>query len=113
MKPKLRVLVVNHHRSQASGAVYCGRGSPLGNPFYIGPDGTRTQVIAKFETWLLALPRDSEPWVEIYRLADILIEQGTLILSCSCKPAPCHVDVIARLVLQTAREKRRRSHGTH
>ena len=31
------------------GAVYCGRGSPYGNPFVIGRDGDRDQVCERFE----------------------------------------------------------------
>ena len=37
-------------------AVYIGRGSPYGNPFVIGKDGTREQVIAKYEEWLMKQP---------------------------------------------------------
>ncbi len=33
--------------------VYIGRPGPWGNPFVIGRDGTREQVIAKYRTWLL------------------------------------------------------------
>ena len=32
--------------------VYIGRGSMWGNPFRIGPDGTRIEVIKKYEKYL-------------------------------------------------------------
>ena len=35
------------------GAVYCGRGSPYGNPFVIGRDGDRDQVCEHFEREVL------------------------------------------------------------
>ena len=35
------------------GAVYCGRGSPYGNPFVIGRDGDRDQVCERFEREVL------------------------------------------------------------
>ena len=37
-------------------AIYCGRPSPLGNPFIIGRDGTRDEVCDKYEAWLPSQP---------------------------------------------------------
>ncbi len=34
------------------GAIYIGRGSKWGNPFVIGKDGTRAEVIEKYGQWL-------------------------------------------------------------
>jgi hypothetical protein len=34
--------------------VYIGRPGKWGNPFVIGKDGTRAEVIAKYEAWLSA-----------------------------------------------------------
>jgi len=41
-----------HTHSIPAGAVYIGRGSPWGNPFVIGRDGNRAEVIAKYEAWI-------------------------------------------------------------
>ena len=38
------------------GAVYIGRPSVWGNPFVIGKDGSRDDVIAKYEAWLMTRP---------------------------------------------------------
>jgi hypothetical protein len=69
-----------------AGAVYVGRPSKWGNPFVIGRDGTRAEVIAKYRVHL----GDSG-----------LIEQiGELRgkdLICWCSPAPCHADVLLEL----------------
>ncbi len=35
--------------------IYIGRGSPFGNPFKIGKDGTRKQVIDKFQRYISGL----------------------------------------------------------
>ncbi|MDM7953264.1 MAG: DUF4326 domain-containing protein [Cyanobium sp. CZS 25K] len=35
------------------GQAYVGRPSPLGNPFQLGRDGSRAQVIASYRRWLL------------------------------------------------------------
>lgn len=37
-----------HHNSAAAGAIYIGRGTPWGNKFEIGKDGTREDVVYKF-----------------------------------------------------------------
>lgn len=67
--------------------VYIGRPSKWGNPFEIGRDGTREQVIAKFKEHLInnqMLMRD-------------LSELRGKTLGCWCKPAACHGDVIVDL----------------
>jgi hypothetical protein len=48
--------VYNRHRPYPPGAVYIGRGTPWGNPFEVGPDGTRGQVCDKFIRWAMARP---------------------------------------------------------
>ena len=35
--------------------VYIGRPGPWGNPFEIGTDGTREEVIAKYEEWIKSI----------------------------------------------------------
>jgi len=71
-----------------------GRGSKgyFGNPFQIGRDGTRHEVIQKFEAYFLAR-LDSDP--EYNRR--ILALKGK-ILGCFCDPLPCHGHVIAKWV---------------
>lgn len=65
-----------HHRNAPRGAVYIGRGSPYGNPFVIGKDGTREEVIAKFEC-------------EVLPDLDVRALRGKDLL-CYCFPKPCH-----------------------
>ena len=40
------------HCKRARYDVYIGRPSRWGNPFHVGRDGTRAQVIARYERWL-------------------------------------------------------------
>jgi hypothetical protein len=70
------------------GAVYIGRPSIWGNPFVIGRDGTREEVIARYEKWLMAQPRLVER-----AKAELRGKQ----LVCWCAPAACHGDVLARI----------------
>lgn len=67
--------------------VYIGRPSKWGNPFREDVDGTRAEVIVKYEAWLSSQP-------------DLMAEIESLrgkVLGCWCKPKACHGDVIARL----------------
>lgn len=66
--------------------VYIGRPGDWGNPFRIGPDGTRAEVIAKFEQYLRSSP------VLLSRLPEL---RGK-VLGCHCAPGPCHGDVLAK-----------------
>ncbi len=63
---------------------YIGRGSKWGNPFVIGKDGSRAEVIEKFENYLL---QDKE-------LMQALPELLGKTLGCFCKPQACHGDVL-------------------
>lgn len=67
--------------------VYIGRPSKWGNPFVIGKDGTRKQVIAKYREWVLQQPR----------LMRDLPELRGKVLGCWCAPKECHGDVLKEL----------------
>ena len=59
----------------------------FGNPFRIGNDGTRSEVIKKFEKYFYA---DKQSWL---REAAVVYLKDK-ILACWCKPKACHGDVI-------------------
>jgi hypothetical protein len=75
--------------------VYIGRGSVLGNPFIIGKDGNREEVIEKYRKylWVEMVKRDTI-WNELIRLYGIWKEKGHLSLGCYCFPKACHGQVI-------------------
>jgi hypothetical protein len=75
------------HCKRAAHDVYIGRPSKWGNPFVIGRDGTRDDVIARYEAWLLEQPE----------LLAALPELAGKTLGCWCAPHACHGDVLARL----------------
>lgn len=68
--------------------VYIGRGSKWGNPFIIGVNGTRKQVITKYKDYIL----------HNNILLDDLHELRGKRLGCYCKPLRCHGDVLKELV---------------
>ncbi len=68
--------------------VYIGRPSKWGNPFRIGLDGSRRQVVEKYRSWLLARPN----LVETARS-----ELAGKVLGCWCAPQACHGDVLVEV----------------
>lgn len=63
------------------------RPSKWGNPFVIGKDGTREEVIDKHAEWIVTQPQ---------LIKDLPELQGRRI-GCCCHPLPCHGDTLARL----------------
>lgn len=66
-------------------ATYVGRPSRWGNPFKIGRDGDRDEVIAKYRSFLNRSP-------ELKALAREELAGRDLV--CWCAPEPCHADVL-------------------
>ena len=69
------------------GGVYIGRPSKWGNPFVIGRDGDRRDVVRKYESWVQTQPA----------LMASLRELRGKDLVCWCAPQACHGDVLLRL----------------
>lgn len=68
--------------------VYIGRPSKWGNPFIIGPDGTREEVLFKYRQYLS---------INFPLLMEIKKELKGKVLGCYCAPLPCHGDLLAKL----------------
>ena len=65
--------------------------SPFANPYHIGIDGDRNEVLLKFAVWFYSSEQKN--------LRDLA--RRTLaysILGCWCKPKSCHGDIIAGYV---------------
>ena len=78
------------HCQRESYDVYIGRGSKWGNPYRIGVDGTRGEVIEKYRDYIL---NNKE-------LLDDLPELKGKILGCWCSPKRCHGEVLLELIEQ-------------
>lgn len=86
------------HCTKASFDIYIGRpnpshskfskGSIFANPYKIGVDGTRKEVLEKYEQYL----RNNE------ELMARIMELDGKVLGCWCKPAACHGDVIIKII---------------
>lgn len=91
------ITIVNRKTYQGKG-VYIGRPSLLGNPYRIGEDGSRDEVIAKYRAWLWQQIRQrGAVYHELQRLAAIA-RNSDLYLICWCKQidreVACHGDVL-------------------
>ena len=75
--------------------VLIDRTTKWGNPFIIGKDGTRSEVISKFKEWA-----ESDE-----KFMDSLDELDGKVLGCWCSPEPCHGDVILELIQIRKRQK--------
>jgi hypothetical protein len=78
--------VVNIRKSAYD--VLIARPSKWGNPFIVGRDGSREQVIRMYD-------------VHVRRRPDLLAALPELVgkrLGCYCKPEACHGDVLIRLL---------------
>jgi len=82
------------------GAVRVDRGTPFGNPYRIGPDGTREEVVARYEQDFLYRVEHDLPF-----RARVEALEGASALLCWCAPLSCHATVIARYL------ERRRAAG--
>jgi len=69
--------------------VYIGRPSIFGNPFSIGKDGTREEVIIKYRDYFYKKLVDMNFWNAVQTL------KGKT-LGCWCKPEACHGDIIVK-----------------
>jgi len=84
--------------------VYIGRGSKWGNPYKIGLDGTREEVIQKYEDYL----RKND------NMLKELKELDNKVLGCYCKPQTCHGDILIKVrneQLNEGKEEKRIKEG--
>lgn len=68
--------------------IYIGRSSKWGNPFIIGQDGTREDVLKKYRIWIL----------NNFTLMKDLPELKNKVLGCWCAPQKCHGDILIELL---------------
>ena len=88
-------IVVNKYKEQYD--VYIGRGSLWGNPFTIGEDGDRGEVIQKYKKYI---------WDKVkagHITYNQIVALNGMKLGCFCKPKPCHGDIIVSLVKYCAK----------
>lgn len=82
----MKTVVVNKYTDEFD--ILITRESKWGNPFIIGKDGTREEVIEKYEVYLR----------ENIELLLCLEELRGKRLGCVCEPLPCHGRILVKLL---------------
>ncbi len=90
LKTETRLREAFEYAQVVDNTVLIDRRTRWGNPFVMGRDGTRDEVIEKYRADL---------WRRI-RAGEITLEELAGLdgcwLACWCEPLPCHGDVLAR-----------------
>lgn len=76
--------------------VLIDRTTMWGNPFIIGIDGSRNEVIIKFDQWLDGIILQDYKQKERQDILDNIKQLRGQRLGCWCKPKPCHGEILAR-----------------
>ena len=87
------VTVVNKYKEPNH--IYCGRGSPVGNPYGMLGVDTRDLVCDKYEEYFHEMV--SEKNSELAKFVNELVLKaslGDINLGCFCAPKRCHCDTI-------------------
>lgn len=102
---QITILNKHHLKCDDPTAIYIGRGSPLGNPYPVAEHG-RDPAIELYKVWLDEQMKAGNLAVltQLDRIANEVIDRGEAKLLCFCKPAHCHGDHIANVVLDKVRE---------
>lgn len=100
----MNIIVINKRAAPPEGAhvVYVGRPTALGNPFAVGIDGTRDEVVEDYAGWLQDKLDDPDPNEQQQMFAELIIAARThdvLALQCWCAPQACHADVLREELL--------------
>jgi hypothetical protein len=88
--PVTRVINLHRDRPPGEGYMYVGRPSEWGNPFVIGRDGDRANVIRLYTDMLRFRALGGKEWKGKLRGL-----KGK-VLGCFCAPEPCHADILAK-----------------
>jgi len=104
------VIAVHIHKSLFD--MYCGRGTPLGNPYRMSKESDRDTVCGKYEEYFYQQIQKNNQ-----RVLDMLsqiedLQKGQTVdvrLGCFCKPKRCHCDTIASYINNKLESTRNRS----
>lgn len=83
-----RLVRITARWDMPAGAVYIGRPTLLGNPYTIGRDGSRDEVVEKYREYFARMLRQPGFVDRVLRYV------GDFDLACWCPPKPCHGEVI-------------------
>lgn len=93
-----KVTVINIHRGKTHYHHYCGRGSPVGNPYVMRDysDEERDRVIDAYKNWfMIKVQHSTISDFNVYLKSLVeAAKKGPINLGCYCAPKRCHCDII-------------------
>jgi len=97
----MTIRIVNKYKGIPEGAnVYCGRGSPLGNPYRMKGPSDRDRACDAYERYFyrsVEVVGDKGMVNQLNKIAE-LAAKGDVNLVCFCAPKRCHCETIKRYV---------------
>lgn len=97
MKDKKNVYIARAGVVFINGERFPKKSSIWHNPFRIGKDGTRAEVMQKYNVYM------TEKLKQSVALQKELLKLKGKNLGCWCHPLPCHGDILLRLIKRYAR----------
>lgn len=92
------ITIVNRKTYKGKG-VYIGRLTSFGNPYVIGKDGTREEVIEKYKMYIRYKIKTDSIFCSIFmNLVKKYLNAEDIVLICWCKPEACHGDVLKEMI---------------
>lgn len=86
------------NKAHGDEGIYVARPSLFGNPFEIGKDGTRSEVIQKYEEYFVQrLETDEHFKIDFLKLVS-KAEKEDICLVCWCCPKSCHAEIIKKYI---------------
>lgn len=93
----MTITVVNKYKEPNH--IYCGRGSPVGNPFTMSNESQRDKVCDKYHAWFhRSIKRGNPSLLNYLDMIIALAEKGDINLGCYCAPKRCHCETIKEYV---------------
>ncbi len=99
------ITVINRHR-----VFNVMRGTPLGNKWVIGKDGTRDEVISYYKVWLdKQIKNKNKDVCDYLNLIFNEAKENDVWLECCCKNLNCHGDYIKEIIDKKLEEWKNRN----
>ncbi|URC15151.1 hypothetical protein GD1_27 [Paraglaciecola Antarctic GD virus 1] len=94
----INIINLNHTEKPSTNYFYCGRGSPVGNPFTL-MNTSRTRACELYENWFNEQVKIKNGSVNSYIDGMLqLYQHADITLGCFCFPKKCHCETIRKRV---------------
>lgn len=95
------IYIVNKHHKPTVKTIYCGRGSPLGNPFQMKAKEERDKVCDEYKEYFNhQITIGNDAMLSQLRLIWREWQHKDVYLECYCYPLRCHCETIRDFLLK-------------